>query len=624
MTDITDLKAMLRGRALEVAQLLLPRGTLQGHEWCVGSVQGEPGESLKVHIKGAKAGVWCDFAEGGEGGDLIDLWCDVKGMPLVAALNDIRTYLGVEKPRFQKPAKSYRRPEKPKCDAPAGPVRAYLIEKRKISPAALAAYKVGERGRDIVFVSEVDGKPLFVKYISIDRKPDGKKVTRVEPGCEPVLFGWQAIDPEAREITISEGEIDALTLFDYGIPAVSVPFGGGRGAKQAWIESEFDRLARFEVIYLAFDNDPEGEAAIGEVVSRLGRHRCRRVILPRKDANECRLAGIPQEDIRRCFDGAETMAPPELRRAGEFTDKVINLFWPAEGEEQGYRLPFAKVGRRLMFRPSEVTIWTGVSGAGKSQVLSHASVDFIRQGARVCIASLEMAPAQLLRRMVKQAAGTDRPSVEFIQAVMAWLSEGLWLFSVVGKSPIDAILTAFEYARARYGCDVFAIDSLMRLGVGSEDYEGQERAMYQLVEWAVGNAVHLHLVCHSRKGDAKFKAVPEIEDVKGAQEIGANAFNVVGILRNRSLEDQLKDVSDRIERGDESARSKFEELSVKPPAILNVAKQRNGDWEGRVGLWFDTDTYRYRSAHDRYDGQTYVTLAGHEADHPQSDSIGEL
>jgi len=34
-----------------------------------------------------------------------------------------------------------------------------------------------------------------VKYLSIDRLPSGKKNTRVEPGCEPMLFGWQAIDP---------------------------------------------------------------------------------------------------------------------------------------------------------------------------------------------------------------------------------------------------------------------------------------------------------------------------------------------------------------------------------------------------------------------------------------------
>jgi hypothetical protein len=38
---------------------------LKGQEWCVGSVSGEAGESLKVRVRGAKVGRWSDFAAGG-------------------------------------------------------------------------------------------------------------------------------------------------------------------------------------------------------------------------------------------------------------------------------------------------------------------------------------------------------------------------------------------------------------------------------------------------------------------------------------------------------------------------------------------------------------------------------
>jgi len=31
---------------------------------------------------------------------------------------------------------------------------------------------------------------------------------------------------------------------------------------------------------------------------------------------------------------------------------------------------------------------------------------------------------------------------------------------------------------------------------------------------------------------------------------------------------------------------------------MNVAKQRNGDFEGSIGLWFDQATYRYFSSYD--------------------------
>jgi len=64
MTDITEIKRALEPRAQEVAEHLLPRGLRQGREWTVGSIDGEPGQSLKVCVSGAKAGTWADFAAG--------------------------------------------------------------------------------------------------------------------------------------------------------------------------------------------------------------------------------------------------------------------------------------------------------------------------------------------------------------------------------------------------------------------------------------------------------------------------------------------------------------------------------------------------------------------------------
>lgn len=164
-----------------------------------------------------------------------------------------------------------------------------------------------------------------MKRLGIDR-PNGKKIVNVEPDCEPVLFGWSAIDPESREITITEGEIDALTAWDYGFPALSVPFGGGKGNKQAWITAEYERLLRFEVIYLALDADDQGNDAVEEIADRLGRHRCRRIVLPRKDLNACRQASISGDEIRKCFEAARSV---ELfvrsLEAGEFDRRIKAL-----------------------------------------------------------------------------------------------------------------------------------------------------------------------------------------------------------------------------------------------------------------------------------------------------------
>ncbi|HWG06012.1 MAG TPA: toprim domain-containing protein [Beijerinckiaceae bacterium] len=608
MADIVEIKRALESQAFRVAEHLLPRGVLKGKEWCVGSVQGEPGESLKIHISGSKAGVWCDFAEGGEGGDIIDLWRDVRGLNLASALDEIRAWLGIASPEFEKDKrKTWRRPERPKCVVPKSAVRDYLLTQRKLSEAALAAYRIGENDRTIVLPSlNPEGELCFVKYLDVDR-PDGKKKTWVEKDCEPILFGWQAIDQNAREVTLTEGEVDAMSAYDFGYPALSVPFGGGKGDKQRWIECEFERMSRFEVIYLALDMDDEGNAAVQEIAARLGHHRCRRVQLPKKDINECRKAGISADEIRKCFEGSETLDPEELRRAGSYTDAVIELFWPKEGEEPGYQLPFARIKGKLRFRPGEMTLWTGATGSGKSQLLSYGAICWGEQGARVCIASFEMAPKQTLRRMVKQATNTDRPTEAFVKSTMKWMDEWLWLFNVVGKSDVARVLEIFEYARCRYGCDTFIIDSLMRLGVKSEDYEAQEQAIFEIVSWSISKNVHVHLVAHARKG-MKDSGVQELEDVKGASEIASNAFNVLAVWRNKRHEDELRQTEDLVEKGDESAQVRLDELREKPGVILNIAKQRNGDFDGKIGLWFIQRSYQYRCSWDSAEGKRFVDL----------------
>ena len=604
MTDITEIKRRLSERAADVAEFLLPNGMRQGREWCAGSVQGERGESLKVCVGGAKAGTWSDFASG-DGGDLLDLWGAVRGATLVQALDAARGWLGMEAPRFEKRDRTWRRPERPKCSTPRSAVLEYLTGARLVSADAVAAYQLGEQGRTIVLPSILpDGTLAAIKYLGVDRDANGKKITRVEAGCEPVLFGWQALrDPNARECTITEGEIDCLTAWDYGLPVpFSVPFGGGKGAKQQWIESELDRLVQFEVIYLALDMDAEGDAAAGEIANRLGRHRCRRVRLPAKDLNECRKAGISTTVIRRALDAAGTLDPEELSRAGAHADAVVELFWPRHGEEPGYTVPWEKLRGKLRFRPGEMTLWTGATGAGKSQVLSHALVSIGEQGGRCCVASLEMTPALLLKRAVKQAGCVDRPTEAYCREVIDWIDTWMWLFGQVGKASVTRLLEVFEYARCRYGCDVFVIDSLMRLGVGSEDYQGQEKAVYELVSWAVDKQVHIHLVAHARKADKMASAsgqVPNAEDVKGASEIGSNAANIIGIWRNRSAEDKIK--SPQL-----AAKAKNNDDHDIPPVVLSVAKQRNGDWEGKVGLWFDVATYQYRSAGDSQFGRKYI------------------
>jgi len=335
--------------------------------------------------------------------------------------------------------------------------------------------------------------------------------------------------------------------------------------------------------------DKPGEEAAIEIADRLGRHRCLRVQLPRKDANECLKQGISREEMADCLAKAVTLDPEGLRRPSEFTDEVMALFWPKDGAKLGYRTPYKKLGDDLLFRPGEVSLWSGSSGVGKSQVLSDCVVDWVDQGSRVCLCSLEMRPEESLKRMCRQVVGVRKPTEDAIRRALFWLDRGLLLYDRLGKERVKSLITVFDFARGKYGCDQFVIDSLMRLGIDSDDYVGQERAMYELVTWALARNVHVHLVAHTRKGE-KDGVIQGTEDIKGTMEIGANAFNIIILWRNRKLEEQINAAKD------EEERKKLEE---RPTVLFNVSKQRNGDFEGKIGLWFDMDSYQYQSAHDR-------------------------
>lgn len=596
--DITRIKSDLAANALGVVKMLLPKGVKKQNEWLVGSVDGAEGKSLGVHLSGIKAGVWSDFATG-DGGDLLDLWCKTRGIALGEALKQAEDWLGISTPApALKPRKEYRKPPKPKCVIPQGKVRDYLCEFRNIPGHIVDAYKVGEQGDVIVFPFLLpDGSLPLVK---VRKAEDGAKPKPTTADCEPVLFGWQAIPENSREVVICEGEIDALSWAAYGFPALSVPFGGGGGAKQQWIENEYERLQRFEKIYLALDMDEPGEAAAKEIASRLGRHRCYRVSIPQKDSNACLVDGVSKAVMQEAVRTAASLDPEGLRRPTDFEEQVVQLFWPADGVHVGYRAPYERLKDKLLFRPAEVSLWTGASGAGKSQILSDCTVDWLRQGSRICVASLEMQAASTLKRMCKQTAGVDRPTGAAIGASLRWMANGLLLYDKVGKATVANLIEVFDYARGKYGCDQFIVDSLMRLGVASDDHVGQEKAIYDMVNWAVGSKVHLHIVAHARKAGINSGA-PETEDVKGASEIGSNSFNILSVWRNRSLEDDIKKLE---AAGHEEQAAKLRES---PPVIFNVAKQRTGDFEGKIGLWFDQTTYRYHSTHDkRYWHRQYI------------------
>lgn len=582
----------LSARCEEVAKMLLPGGKRDGKEWRTGSADGEAGKSLGVCIAGSKAGVWSDFATG-ESGDLLDLWAASKGVSLFEAIQEAKAFLGVQDPKWDKPKKSFKPPVIPKCNFPGGEEFKYLTETRKLSEAAVQTYQLATEPGKIIFPfkrgSEKGAVISMCKWRSIKSKDTRPTSTEQQPS----LFGWQAIPKNAREVTICEGEFDAMALWDYGYPALSVPFGGGRGEKQAWIEYEYQALEQFDTVFVCMDSDGPGREGAKEIIERLGRERCRMVNLPAKDANDCLKEGVPQEMIDKCFRNAIYMDPSELKSAADYYDEIIWQLYPEEAPTDSSAIlpPWPHTHEKIQFRMSELMVLGGVNGHGKSQFIGYLTLNAARNGNKGCIASMEMPPGRLLGNMTRQATGTKRPSKGYIRATSDWYKDKIWMFDCIGTAKASKILEIFTYARKRYGITWFVIDSLLKCGIDEDDYNAQKRFLEALADFKNEHNVFVALLVHMRKGESEHRPSGKM-DVRGASAITDLADTVGIIWRNKPKEDAV--------RGHESGSALLEPEELEnwlnsSDAIWNIVKQRNHPegWEGKIGLHFNAESLQY-------------------------------
>lgn len=137
--DARQLAQELGQRAELLCRELLPHGRREGHEWRCGSIAGEAGSSLAVHLAGPRAGVWADFSAADVRGDALDLVAAVlfRG-EMRAALAWARHWLG----HGDGPAPAARRrapPPPPAAEVAAAAEREAAERRRRALKLWLAA-----------------------------------------------------------------------------------------------------------------------------------------------------------------------------------------------------------------------------------------------------------------------------------------------------------------------------------------------------------------------------------------------------------------------------------------------------------------------------------------------------
>lgn len=266
----------------------------------------------------------------------------------------------------------------------------------------------------------------------------------------------------------------------------------------------------------------------------------------------------------------------KFHRAGDYSDVMENIL---SGKLSG--IPFV-LAPGLRFRAGEVTLWGGISGHGKSLITGQVAMQLVLAKQKIGIASFEMSTAMTLCRMARQFYGEKTP-----KAVIPFLKtfgRTVTLFDHRGAITPEEVLGAVKVFASDFGCSHIFIDNLMKVVSGEDDYNGQKVFVQWLCDMAIDLNVHIHVIHHVRKGETEDTPVNGFS-FRGSSSIRDQVDNAIIIQRNRKKERDMQALLD--------AGADTRHLDSDPDVFLRVVKQRNGDWEGERGLYFNRRATSY-------------------------------
>lgn len=280
---------------------------------------------------------------------------------------------GVTKAGDSAPSPKRGRMSKSKTEFVQGEVQA--LTKRGITAETCEkwGYKVGRHhDRPVQIANYIsDGKIVAQKI----RYPD-KTFEVVGDGKSLPLYGQHLWRDGGKSVTVTEGEIDALTmsqLFGNKWPVVSVP-NGAQGAKKS-IKKALPWLEQFESVIFMFDNDEPGQEAARECALLLTPGKAKIATLPLKDANEMLQAGRGKEVID-AFWGAKVYRPDGIISGDEI--KLADLL---RAVPPGFTTRYPLLNEKLNgLRKGELTLLTAGTGVGKSTLAREIAAHMIQSG----------------------------------------------------------------------------------------------------------------------------------------------------------------------------------------------------------------------------------------------------
>jgi hypothetical protein len=282
----------LGDRIESLCRELLPGGKIDGKNWAVGNINGEPGQSLKVCLVGEHRGLWVDFADEGYRGDALDLVEAVKNLKTIDAMDWARAWMGW--PPKEKKSAEWR--DEPKTDvsqqqsAPAGSLNNFMFISDEHSPSPQKMLIEGAMPLEglpfiggqssagktfiaiLIAVCAASGKPFFEHEVkervgSVIVAAEGKGMLRARIAAAMKELGVEGDIPVAWVKQVPDfNQADGLQAFVRDLRAISEHFQAKFGVRLG--------LVFVDTVSASFDIKEEADnaeaARVCKVMRRIG------------------------------------------------------------------------------------------------------------------------------------------------------------------------------------------------------------------------------------------------------------------------------------------------------------------------------------------------------------------
>lgn len=204
------------------------------------------------------------------------------------------------------------------------------------------------------------------------------------PLTDGALFGSHCLPPKGKKLFITEGEDDALALYQAiyehcdpkwrrSIAVVSLLYGAGSADKELLDNQAI--LSRFQEYVLCFDMDQAGDEAARKVCNVVDRSKLWQATYDEKDANDMVKAGLSKELYFAVLQPSKPR-PEKIIKGSEIT--LEELKRPlAKGIQTIYPILNAKMrGFRYGDGGGELSVFCAGSGMGKTTAAREIMYDF--------------------------------------------------------------------------------------------------------------------------------------------------------------------------------------------------------------------------------------------------------